>query len=336
MPIWAWIDDAGTKNTDAVFVLAGFIDRAESWLRFSDEWRDCLDQHPKLDYFKMYEAQGLCGQFANWTKEARDLKLRALVDVIKKHGARSEDCRAIYFTTPFSIFEQRVTVDLKKPFTAAYFWGLLLLMVGVHADLGMRGIKEEFEVIFDEHKIFGTRAQVLYPLVHDVIQQRLGITLPQSPLFRDDHKFMPLQMSDMLAWLLRRTWNGQRNEFSWMLDELASAIKISTHSLILCHHNIDLFMATKRIPLPISISEETMTQWAREVGVDVNELLVSQQWRNDGRSKRSSEESSIDSQTQSSGEESGQDVETETGRTESSTHAEAESGWPQSSGNKKG
>jgi hypothetical protein len=37
-----YVDDSGTGNPP-VFLLGGFIGRAESWAVFKEEWRDALD-----------------------------------------------------------------------------------------------------------------------------------------------------------------------------------------------------------------------------------------------------------------------------------------------------
>jgi hypothetical protein len=210
----------------------------------------------------MFEAASLSGQFTNWRREARNTKVRVLVEVAKAHGTEVGDFRAIYFTTPFNVFEKRVVADIaSQTLSAPYLWGLFLTMFAVHNDLSARGLAQDFEVIFDENKVFGRRAKILYPLIRDRVAGGVGISLPREPLFRDDKEFLPLQLSDMLAWLLRRTWNGRHNEFEWILDELKLATPISPHSLMLCAHNADVLMAIDALSEKLAISQNILDAW---------------------------------------------------------------------------
>jgi hypothetical protein len=274
VPIQACIDEAGVQNTDEVFVLAGFLNTSDRWREFSEAWRRCMNESPAISHFHMLEAASLSGQFTNWRRAARDAKVRSLVEVAKAHGTEAGDCRAIYFTTPFNVFEKRVVADIaSKTLSAPYLWGLFLTMFAVHNDLSPRGLDRDFEVIFDENKVFGRRAKILYPLIRDGVAERAGISLPQEPLFRDDKDFLPLQLSDMLAWLLRRTWNGRHNEFEWILDELKSAIPISPHSLMLCAHNADVLMTIDALSEKLPIPQNILDAWEREVGrEEINSL----------------------------------------------------------------
>jgi hypothetical protein len=83
--IQAYIDDSGTKGTDPVFTLAGFIGAAEKWAALSNSWRDHLKAPPSIKYFKMNEAAKLDGQFRFWEAKNRDDKLHGFVDIIKRH-----------------------------------------------------------------------------------------------------------------------------------------------------------------------------------------------------------------------------------------------------------
>ena len=79
----AYIDDSG-RGQDSVFVLAGYLARPEEWSEFSKEWDGALNEHPKIEYFKMREAWNAKGEFENWSKEDRDNKVVLLVDRINR------------------------------------------------------------------------------------------------------------------------------------------------------------------------------------------------------------------------------------------------------------
>ncbi len=81
----AYADDSGTGDPP-VFLLAGFVGRAERWAEFSERWIEALRGRPRLKYFKMKEAAALEGQFKGWSESDRDKRLATLVDIIKDYG----------------------------------------------------------------------------------------------------------------------------------------------------------------------------------------------------------------------------------------------------------
>jgi hypothetical protein len=81
----AYIDDSGKYNQAPVFVLAGFMARADQWAIFSDKWRDELTNDPFINYHKAVEAHHLWGEFRGVTREKRDDKQIILVKTINQH-----------------------------------------------------------------------------------------------------------------------------------------------------------------------------------------------------------------------------------------------------------
>jgi hypothetical protein len=97
-------------------------------------------------------------------------------------------------------------------------------------------------VVFDEHAIFGERARRWYPLVRSYMAHQDpadDAVLPKEPTFSSDQEALPLQAADMLAWILRRSFEpnwesverwevsgkfeGDRThpgDFSWLAFEL--------------------------------------------------------------------------------------------------------------------
>lgn len=86
MPVQAYVDESGGKGQSRHFVMAGLIAESESWAHFSDEWRACLDQSPRVRCFKMREAASCCGSFDRWSEQERDAKLLALAKIINRHA----------------------------------------------------------------------------------------------------------------------------------------------------------------------------------------------------------------------------------------------------------
>jgi serine/threonine protein kinase len=81
VPLQAAIDDSG-RGQRPTFVFAGFVLSDEQWLPFVDEWKAVLDEHPKIEYFKMKEAHSRTGQFARLSATERDRKVQRLLSVI--------------------------------------------------------------------------------------------------------------------------------------------------------------------------------------------------------------------------------------------------------------
>lgn len=60
---WAFVDDSGSGGDSPYFVLAGYAACESAWTTFLPHWQSVLDLPPKLEYFKMSEAESLKGQF---------------------------------------------------------------------------------------------------------------------------------------------------------------------------------------------------------------------------------------------------------------------------------
>ena len=62
MPL-AFIDDSGSGGDSPYYILAGYSAPKATWAAFWPDWQAALDVPPKLEYFKMSEAESLKGQF---------------------------------------------------------------------------------------------------------------------------------------------------------------------------------------------------------------------------------------------------------------------------------
>lgn len=208
--------------------MAGLISHSELWAKFSDEWRACLDNYPRIGYFKMNEAAGLGGEFRRFTKLQRDNKLRELARIINRH------VRAVTFSCiDLDAHADTWAKHLPKPNNEEYFWPYQNTIMATCFELWDIGWKERFEIIFDEQVIFGPRARVWYPLVQDIAKHRepeAATILPMDPMFKDDKDFLPLQAADLFAWCMRRGTDAPDNTpFTWLLDEL-KAVSLSNYS----------------------------------------------------------------------------------------------------------
>lgn len=222
MPVQVFADESegappGVRNH---FVMAGLIGYSEDWALFSDEWRICLLSGPRrLAYFEMKEAAGLSGLFYGWSEGERDEKVRALAKIINKYA---KIC--IWSVIDLEAHAQIWAKRLPKPNSEPYFWPFQNTILAACFTLWDAGLRERFEMIFDENVIFGPRANAWYPMVREVGSIRepeASVILPVDPLFRDDKEFLPLQAADLYAWTIRKATNEPTYKgFHWLLDEL--------------------------------------------------------------------------------------------------------------------
>jgi len=253
MPIQAFIDESGGKGQSKVFAMAGWFGRREEWGLFSTEWQQCLKSTPQIAYFKMREAAALGGQFRGFSEDSRDEKLRALARIIRKYAAV-----AIHCTTDLDAFAGTIG-KAGKPFSDPYFWPFHITIMAVCFDLVDRGYHEPVEIIFHENSIFGRRAKKWYPIVRAMLTEPAeAAVMPLEPTFGSDIVFLPLQASDMLAWVMRRTMNEhwslverwdqggslaagkeESGDFSWLVGEELRFVEMSPHSQFMTRRRLE-------------------------------------------------------------------------------------------------
>jgi hypothetical protein len=281
LTIQAYIDDSGVKGTDAVFVLAGFIGRAEKWAEFSDAWRECLRESPSIQYLKMREAAKFKGQFRFWKAEERDNKLARCAEVIKKFPPD----KGIYMMNDLVAWEQLAENPVKL-LTDPHFMGFFGVINAVCNEIVSSGTSEQVEIIFDEHVIFGPRVAHWYPVVKEMLQADAHMDTPISllpvwkvmppyPMFRDDKQFAPLQAADILAWLLRNAfrdrlpglesvWHPADTEFDWLAADLLPHIPPSDYSVIYGDSHI---ARLQELSKQIKFAPELMLKWQNRLGI---------------------------------------------------------------------
>jgi hypothetical protein len=85
MVLQAAADDSGNEPPNKFFVFGGFVADSAVWARFSDEWDKGLKEHPRIEYFKMAEANGLRDQFEGWAPKVRDERVEKLSDIVTRY-----------------------------------------------------------------------------------------------------------------------------------------------------------------------------------------------------------------------------------------------------------
>ena len=226
MPIQVYVDESGGRSQGQYFVMAGLISPAEKWGNFSEEWRACLDSKPKMRAFKMSDMAGHPGRRLGGL---RDQKLVEFAQIMNRYVEAG-----IYVEIEVEPF-YRIFQDFKpkRRMDWLYYYAFHTMVMGVFFDQRDAGLKERFEIIFDENGMHGARTKRYYPLTREFLIAKFPESdslLPIDAVFRDDSEFVPLQGSDMLAWSRLRA--GDDFKFEFMLKEMSN-IRLSGRSCTL-------------------------------------------------------------------------------------------------------
>lgn len=193
----AFVDDSGSGGDSPWFVLAGYIGTVEQWEQFETDWRSTLDADPKIEYFKMREAESLKDQFANFSPAERDAKIDSLIVSINRYALQ-----AIYVRVLQKDYDDIVKGRLAPEWDSPYYFlfpGFIASIIGQERG---RGTNEPVECIFDTSGSLEKRALRLYePMIQPGNAWHGRVV---NVHFRNDKQFLPLQAADLLAWQVRR------------------------------------------------------------------------------------------------------------------------------------
>jgi hypothetical protein len=238
----AFADDSGSGGDSRYYVLAGVLADLPTWEKFADQWEAALGKPPRLEYFKMADAESLRsdGPFADFTEAQRDRRVNDLIDVILGHDLFEGSChlsQADYDQILKPILE--VQPDWDDPYLFL-FTNLVTLFAGYERRFGAatRGVPKNQLVVISEDatiasgcgpqvvdyvfdnqgKVTERRARRLYRqfCVHPMNEQAANLG---NVDFRDDRDFEPLQAADLTAWQHRRrlclvSREGTRSEYT--------------------------------------------------------------------------------------------------------------------------
>lgn len=231
-----FVDESGYVGQGPAIVMAGLWTSAERWAEFSTAWDAALRAERPIRVFKMREAAGLNGAFYGFSVEQRDAKLRSLAEIMTRHAFR-----ALYVTVAtapsleYPQFKKATAGPLEKP----WFWAFHYFIQMATLEIYKVGIREPFEIIFDENKKLGPKARHFYPFMRYLIPNEPRSIAPVDPMFRTDEHTLPLQAADMIAWLQLQRISGRPHEFGW-LDSAFANLKCSEFSLDVAHMPKDM------------------------------------------------------------------------------------------------
>jgi Protein of unknown function (DUF3800) len=227
--IQAYADESGGKGQGEVFNFSALICDANTWADFAEKWQSCLDENPRLEYFKMDEAVGFSEQFARsrFSKNQRDERLKSFCKIISSYFIIE-----FSFITVLKDFEEHWAYKLGRPASEPYFFPFLMTILGVGYEVLSMNVRTPFEIFFDENVIFGPRAKAWYPIIRAIQEDAVKEVMPVEPFFRSDKDILPLQAADLTAWMQREHNEGGLGEFDWLRQEL-SGLTLSPLSKIL-------------------------------------------------------------------------------------------------------
>ena len=192
----AFIDDSGSGGDSTWYVLAGYLGTLEGWEAFDSQWTEVLRAHPSVEYFKGSEAQRLRGPWAGVTREQRDSKIDALIEVIGRCARRSICTRLRQRD-----YDQVVKGNVPPKWDSPYYL-LFTILVGAAINIeAIDGEGDDVDFVFDSDQKHQRQFDLMLP---PIARMESAYSRFINAVRRDDKESLPLQAADLLAWQTRR------------------------------------------------------------------------------------------------------------------------------------
>lgn len=213
-----YVDDSGSDGLRAPFFLAGYILQAEAWAEFSDEWHTQLQRKPRIEYFKMKEANERTGQFSGMPEEFVKLKIRDLLTVLLKFNPDGVFAQ-LDWDEYRAILESGLPKAIRNPYHVLF---PCIFDAVVDYQRNKEIFPETIDIDFDEQGEIGRIALEIYPRMKAAAPDDIRAMLGRTPTMLDDKTVMPLQAADMFAWNLRREADPADTEkkWHWLYEEI--------------------------------------------------------------------------------------------------------------------
>ena len=195
-----YVDDSGKEGDSPVLVLAGYTSTAEKWSEFSNEWQSIIDDAGVAE-FKMNDAWRLARPYRLIGPLRRDNIIVRCVECIKKHALS-----ALATSIRFDDFHKYIDPigDRSHSMGRAYYFSFFLMLTHVWRICETKK-SLDVEVIFDvqggESEKYIMESFYKFREVSNLYGPDVIVN---QPIFRASKTTLPLQASDMLAWLIRR------------------------------------------------------------------------------------------------------------------------------------
>ncbi|WNV10924.1 DUF3800 domain-containing protein [Tardiphaga sp. 709] len=150
----AFIDDSGWDGNSPVFVLAGYVAKAEQWAAFSKEWQVILDrQEPSrigvLKTKDIYRNRVPNTSFHGWTDDQRDARLKSFIEAINRYAMHG-----IVSVIPLEPYQRlmkgKFNPDiLDRPYFLSFFGVIVNLLKLTHR----LKLDDKLEIVFDTQDV---------------------------------------------------------------------------------------------------------------------------------------------------------------------------------------
>jgi hypothetical protein len=191
----AFADDSGSGGDSEFSILAGYSASDITWSSFWPDWQGVLDLNPKIEYFKMSEAESLKGQFLGFSPQERTNRLNQFIDVILAH-----DLQEASVAIPMKDYREIVYPVLQKSHTSPYYFAFIGMVAAFAGINRHSGSTEPTNFIFDQQDAMETKAIRLYHR----LKERLPLWQFGRVAYYSDREMLPLQAADLIAWQIRR------------------------------------------------------------------------------------------------------------------------------------
>lgn len=204
----AFFDESGLNpQQDVALLMGGFLGTVEEWERVSDAWDECLNQHPKIAYFKSEEARSLDGEFGHFSRASAEQKKNDLAKIVG-----NSELQGFCASVRHKLLAHRDSSATKRTAgSRTYDWGFFTATSGVLQYMRDHYPHETVDFIFDE------RRELLQCIsMFNELRELAREETPWAEIFSragtctpgDDKKIPALQMGDLLAGEVSNMGNG--------------------------------------------------------------------------------------------------------------------------------
>lgn len=187
-----YADDSA--ETNAAYVLAGWISTAPRWEDFSEGFEKA--GLPRTMHLKN-------------TRRLRGERVRKLAELTNQYAMYRVDCLLHQGNYDLTI-KGKIDPAIDSPYFVLFFQ----VIIAAATLLDRIGSDDTVDWIFDEQGKIGCESVGWYYWIKERAQPNLKRRLGATPIFRDDEKVLPLKAADLFAWQIRRhvAYEAPKNE----------------------------------------------------------------------------------------------------------------------------
>jgi len=186
---------------DGIFVMAGYLSTTEEWALLFDEWVESNSIPRRIDYFKYSEWRAPGGQFYRFSDDERDAKIADLHSLICRRAKLG--ISVAVKVSEFNKYWAQGNLPKKQRkipvrFRSKYALSAFTLMSTLLKEAPSLGLDEPIDFVFDNQIQESWKVQDMHDSFRELMSV-FGRRVGDTPIYRDDKSFPPLQAADMLA-----------------------------------------------------------------------------------------------------------------------------------------